>query len=312
MKDIIVTSYKNPDLDGIASMIALADYLKRTLNVVVSPVVFGVLDLETLYVLNLFGIDRPLLVNECPPTDTIYLVDTHHLKQIQDTIAPKNVVQIYDHHPSGDPDAFPRARIINEQIGAVATMIAELFQSGNVPMQEKISALLYSGIISNTLNFTAPTTTDRDRNVAQWLYNQSKIPEDLAMQMFAARSNYSGKTTYELLAADYKEFDFSGVSVGISQIEGVNIKYLLSRPELCTEIARIRSEKGANHCFLSLIDILEKKTYLVSDQQETRQIISEAIGAEFSKELAQIGRILLRKSDLIPLLKVYFGKRPTL
>ena len=309
MKSVIVTSYKNPDLDGVASMIALADYLATTLKVAVSPIVFGVLDLETIYVLDLLGIGHPRIVSECPHTDTVYLVDTHHLRQIKGTVAPESVVQIYDHHPSGDPDAFPYARIVNEQVGAVATIIAELFRSGSVPVEGKICALLYAGIVSNTLNFTAPTTTGRDLEITQWLYNQSMIPESLAAEMFAARSNYSGKTTDELLARDYKEFGFSGISVGISQIEGVNVKDILFRPELGEEIARLRSKEGANHCFLSLVDISEKKTYLVSDQQETRQILSEAIGATFSNQFAEIGRILLRKSDLIPLLEACLGQR---
>jgi manganese-dependent inorganic pyrophosphatase len=308
MPNQIVTSYKNPDLDGVASSITLSAYLKETKGLSAKPLIFGNLDSETSFVLDLLGLPHPQSVSKCAPTDVVYLVDTHHLKQIDGNVPPESVVQIYDHHPAGDAEAFPNAEIVNEKVGAVATLLAEKFRDENVSLDANLSVLLYAAIVSNTLDFTAPPTTERDHYAADWLSNQAAVPPNLVDQMFQARSNFDALTTQELLSGDYKEFDFSGVKVGISQIEGMGITELLTRPDFEIEIRQLRSHVGADHVFLSAVDIREQKTYLVTDREETQVILSEAVDAEFSAPVAVFDRILLRKSDLIPSLETYLEK----
>lgn len=306
MANQIVTSYKNPDLDGVASSIALSAYLKTTKGLSAKPIIFGNLNSETNFVLDLLGLPHPQSFStKCAPTDVVYLVDTHHLNQVNENVPPECVVQIYDHHPAGNPDAFPNAEIVNEKVGAVATLLAEKFRDENVPLDTNLSVLLYAAIVSNTLDFTAPPTAERDYKAADWLSNQTAIPSDLVDQMFQARSNFDALTTQELLSGDYKEFDFSDVKVGISQIEGVGVTKLLTRPDFETEISQLRFRMDADHMFLSVVDIREQKTYLVTDQEKTRNILSKAVRAEFPTSVAVFDRILLRKSDLIPSLKTY-------
>jgi manganese-dependent inorganic pyrophosphatase len=296
----------NPDLDGVASSIAVSLYLNQTSGIEVEPVFCGRLDAETAYVLELFHVPPPKPFND-PQVEAVYLVDTHEPKQLDGAIQLDRVIKIWDHHPLGDPSAFPNAQIINEQIGAVATFIAELIRKEGLQLDRNLAALLYAAIVSNTLNFNAPTTTERDKQIANWLAGQTTIPAGLAANMFEARSEFTDCPLQELLSNNYKDFDFSGTKIGISQIEGVGITKMLLRPNLETELGSLRQTKGADHVFLSAVDVVEKKTYVMPGGEEIQKILSATIGAEFSGRVATFNRILLRKSDLIPPLKEYFA-----
>ena len=304
----IITSYVNPDLDGVASSIVMSVYLKYTRGIEVTPVFCGRLDAETQYILNLFQIPYPESFSSWT-ADSIYLVDTHDLKQLKEQIPQHKVVEIWDHHPSGRMEDFPNARLINEEIGAVATLIAEYIKNAAMPLENGLAALLYAAILSNTLNFSAPTTTLRDKDMAHWLLTHTDVPENLAEDMIAARSQFSEVSLRDLVMNNYKEFDLSGVRAGISQIEGAAVSEILQRSELESELATIATETGVPIVFLSLVDVNEKKTFLVAEHDKTREVLTQALGAKFTGHVASFDRILLRKSDLIPALKDYCVNR---
>src|SRR5690242_13997944 len=125
MNRATVTSYRNPDLDGVATALTLARYLNEREGVNARATIVGRLDAETACAFGLIGLAPPEQVQVIPVDHDVYLVDTHHLRQIEGFIEPSRVVGIIDHHPGGDPTAFPRARIINELVGAAATLVAE-------------------------------------------------------------------------------------------------------------------------------------------------------------------------------------------
>src|SRR3972149_5302242 len=124
-KDSFVLAYVNPDTDGVCSSIGYS-YLKRlTAGEHFLPVIFGSLNSETHFVLNYFEVEPPLSNPEISMDSKIAIVDTHHVGQLPSSLPLQNVIEILDHHPAGNPAAFPNAMIQNENLGAVATIIAE-------------------------------------------------------------------------------------------------------------------------------------------------------------------------------------------
>jgi nanoRNase/pAp phosphatase (c-di-AMP/oligoRNAs hydrolase) len=59
------------------------------------------------------------------------------------------VAEIIDHHPGGNPEAFEKASIINEQVGAAATIVVERFQKMDFGIQSSHVGLLYAGIMAH-------------------------------------------------------------------------------------------------------------------------------------------------------------------
>jgi manganese-dependent inorganic pyrophosphatase len=297
------TTYPNPDTDGIVCAIAFAEFLRSARGKNAQAVIKGRVDDETTLVLELFSERHPRIVETCSEADEIYLFDTHHMTHVIDYLECSKVVEIIDHHPSGNPEAFENASITNELVGAAATLVTERFRKADYGIPPLHAGLLYAAIISNTLEFTAPTTTGRDKAAAEWLGIRTDIPRDLPRLMFAARSAFGTRSTPCLLESDCKLFRLGGHDVAICQIEGVGVEQVLNREDLYAALASLATARGTDFVFLSVVDILARKTTLVPANEVTAQVLTRALGLTFEKGMVTVNRILLRKSDLVPALK---------
>jgi len=295
-----VVSYYNPDLDGVASAVALSSLLTATKTLVCTPLALGSCDAETTFVFDLLKLKLPQVVNECPVRGQYFLVDTHHVDQLKGRVPLDRVIEIYDHHPAGTPAAFPRANIRNEAVGAVATLITERFREADVALSTSLAALLYAAIVSNTMNFAAPTSTERDHIAAAFLQKIADIPKDLALRMFEARGQCASRSTQEIVSSNSKTFECGTTRVAISQIEYHGVEALLSRTDLCDALSSLLEAEGTEHAFLSLLDPIDARTWLYACSCDTRDLLCAAIGVEFDGNVSVVDRILLRKLDLVP------------
>ncbi|MBN2108537.1 MAG: DHH family phosphoesterase [Deltaproteobacteria bacterium] len=298
-----VFSYVNPDTDGVCSAIGYSRFKRSTSGEGFLPVVFGTLNNETAFALEHFGVETPVMNPVLPQDCAIALVDTHHVRQLPAHMPLANVVEILDHHPAGDPAAFPNAAIQNDRIGAVATLVAERFKACPLEPDSTTAGLLLAAIISNTLNFSAPSTTDRDKEACAWLQKIAPADPDFACRMFESRSGIDSLSTQELLLADYKEFSLGGFVVGISQIESMDFQKISERADLMSSLERIKAHRRIDHVFLNCIDILKKKALLVCCDPVTQEKLTRALGADFKNNRAYFDHIVLRKTDLLPQLK---------
>ena len=305
-RPIYILSYENPDLDGVASSVALASLLTFTERLHCTPLVFGGYDDETKFISKLTQLALPQVIQECPSDGFVYLVDTHHVAQLKGKVPLHRVIGIYDHHPGGDIHAFPNARIVNEPIGAVATLIAERYQEAGLKPLPPVALLLHAAIISNTINFAAPTTTQRDHDAAQWLSKYVEVPHDLAQRMFEARSQCIDHTTSEIVTAHAKTFDCASVKIAISQVEGVGLASLLTRDDLVGAVRSLKASERVRHAFLSIVDQANQTTTLYAPDEDTQEMLQTAVGVVFNGAISIVNRILLRKSDLVPPLIAYF------
>jgi len=308
-RSIYVLSYHNPDLDGVASSIALADLLSLTERVHSTPLVLGRYDDETKFISELTQLTLPQIVDECPADGFVYLVDTHHVGLLKGKVPLDRVVGIYDHHPAGDIHAFPNATIVNEPIGAVATLLVERYRDRGAGPAPPLAMALYAAIISNTMNFAAPTTTQRDHDAARWLSQYAEVPPDLARRLLDARSQFGNRPTSDILTANAKTFDCESIKVGISQIEGIGVAGLVGRADLAEDVHSLKASEQAHHAFVSIVDQDSGTTTLYSPDKDTQQLLQIALGVVFDGSVCTIDRILLRKSDLIPPLIAYFKAR---
>jgi manganese-dependent inorganic pyrophosphatase len=295
-----VFPYINPDTDGVCAALAYS-----YLNSKFLPVIFGDFDKETLFVIKTLGFELPARVQEISDHAKIVLVDTHHLAQLP-PINLVNVVEVIDHHPAGDSDKLPNARIQNEEVGAACTLIAERMIRDAVVPTEKIAGVLSLAIISNTLNFTAPSTSPRDTEALNWLSQYVSISEEVILDMFKARSDISEYSTVDLLLSNNKVFEIEGRSVSIIQLELVEVSKLVSRSNFRDAILQVQREKQSDYCVFSGVDIYNRQTVIVVPSESEKEMIKGAMGIEFSGDTAVVNRILLRKTDFVPSIKRYF------
>jgi manganese-dependent inorganic pyrophosphatase len=108
----------------------------------------------------------------------------------------------------------------------------DLMGSDAERMPDRIKCLMLSCILSDTLEFRSPTTTDHDRAVAMKLAQGSgHLDPDYAEEMFAAKSDVSAFSDAELLRMDSKEYTLGGKELRISVLETTAPKVILDRKD---------------------------------------------------------------------------------
>ena len=303
-----VTSYTNPDADGICSAIA---YTFLMPNVI--PLYSGVMDSETAFILQYFNVAAPIQATNFEKWDKIVLVDTHNINEISKFIDVEKVAIIIDHHLTGGTrQIFSNVtdkNFQNEAVGAACTLIAEKMKDENLILSPSIAGIMALAIISNTLNFNAQSTSQRDISIYEWLKQFVKIDDSLILEMFTAKSNFKYKKTYNLLSNNLKIFDFGNIMVGMIQIEMIEPKHITQRKSFKRILADIKEEKALDYLYFSgvNINVLEKFTTLIYClDSESQAIMSHIFGNKSKKNTFLREGILLRKTHLIPLLVEYF------
>lgn len=297
-----VFPYINPDTDGVCATLSYS-----FLNNDFTPVIFGNFDNETMFVLNSLEIDYPKQVNKISNNSKIALVDTHHIAQLPQ-INFDNVIEVIDHHPAGDSDKLPNAKIQNEEVGSVCTLITErIIERGIIPTR-KIAGLLSFAIISNTLNFTAPSSTQRDEKALEWLSNYIIISEESILGMFKARSDISEFETYDLLLSNNKVFEIENKKISIIQLELAELETLISRTDFKEAILKVQSKKQSDYCLFSGVDIIKRQSVVIVPREIEKELIRNAMNIDFINDIAIVNRILLRKTDFVPSIQKYLAK----
>lgn len=197
LEKTIVTCGRNPDLDGFACVVAYQEFLEKT-NQQASMAIFGDVHEEALYVLNRFGFDFPKNDFRVIKDSTkVVLLDASEVRSLDKSIKPERIIEIIDHRKENDATLFPNAKINIDFVGACATLVAEKFKEQKIIPSFQSSVLLYSAIVSNTLNFKASNATLRDKAIADWLDESNKLPESFSREMFLAKSDLSGDKLQE-------------------------------------------------------------------------------------------------------------------
>ena len=133
----------------------------------------------------------------------------------------------------------------------------------NVQLPREIAGLLLSAIISDTLYFRSPTTTQMDKDAAAKLQKLAWL-EDLetyAMEELKQGSVIARLTADELVRTDLKEFDFGDVKASVAQINIMGRQQGLDKaPELLTALEAMREAEGFDLSFLMVTDILSEAT----------------------------------------------------
>lgn len=287
MSKTLITSYKNPDLDGFACAVAYGELLGAEVGI------FGQPSLEVEFLLDKYSINRPS-EKKISDYEEIILVDASDVRGVKEEIDPEKVIEIIDHRQVNEAEVFINAKKQIEMVGAAATLVAERFEGKKISKESAI--LLYGAIISNTLNFQSGTTTERDRKMAEWLKKEADIEDNFAREMFLAKS----KLDLSILS----QFDFSGKKVGILQLEVIDSEEMISNKKewVLDELKRLKEKNDLDLIFLTVIDLEKGFNLFVAIDEEIKNILHDIFGVEFNNNIAKKQGVIMRK-EIVPLLK---------
>lgn len=236
------------------------------------------------------------------PNIEVILVDHNELSQAVEGIEHYAIREVIDHHRIGAIPTKNPITFINRPVGSTSTQIAVLYKEYKIPIPKDIASLLLCGILSDTLILQSGTTTDVDREIAEYLSDITDLNiKELGNEILLAGSNISGRNAGELIRQDMKEYTEGKISYTASQIEVGNPKEILERKadfmaEL--EIER-RSHKALFSCLL-VTDITKLSSVLLMDCDPK---FTEFITFPKQEEnVYYLQGVVSRKKQLIPLL----------
>ena len=308
MKKLLITSYVNPDIDGVAGAIAYSEFLEK--NGVVGTVgVMGEIHDEAKYVLDLFCFEYPPIIINSKNFDEVVLIDTSDLNGDEGNIEVEKVIEIIDHRKIHEADKFPNAKIQIELVGSAATLIAEKFIKNNIEISKKSATLILSAIISNTFNFKGGVTTDRDRTVAEYLNGIARLPDDFWKKLFEAKSDLSGEKLFNRITGDLASYSICNKKFSIAQLEIIGAKKLVKERsnEIIEILNKTKNEMNLDFIFMSIVDLEEEKNYFITDDENTKDLIKKILNVNFDGNIAEREGLIMRK-QISPLLKEEFEK----
>ena len=241
-----------------------------------------------------------------PRRKRIVLVDHNEIGQSVAGLDQAEVVAVVDHHRLADIQTGYPVYVRNEPVGSTNTIIATMFQENGLMPGEKLAGLMAAAIISDTVMFKSPTTTARDRRMAERLAKIAGLDlEKLGQEVFSASS--PDKAPDVLLKTDLKEFNLGDHFIIISQITTLDSESVLTRKaELLAEMDKLQKERKADMVLLMVTDVLQEGTELLflGDGEVIRQAFDLR---KVQENHVFIPGLVSRKKQMVPALTQLWG-----
>ena len=208
-----------------------------------------------------------------PPRVRVVLVDHNEREQAVGALEEAELIEIIDHHRLGNPFTRAPIRFTTEVVGSTSTIIAERILEAGLSAPSKIAGVLLAGIFSDTLFFTSPTTTDRDKRAAErigrWAFTGNSPLKGEGIDSFGdavlkAGAGISTRDPDEIVTSDTKTYNSGGLNFGIAQAEVTDLvqvdKHL---PELKEALEKLRVNKALDFTILMVTDVVQGSSRLV-------------------------------------------------
>jgi inorganic pyrophosphatase/exopolyphosphatase len=302
MSPLLITSYPNPDLDGTACIVGYAELLRLQGHEAMAGIM-GTPHAEAQHVAERFHISLPIEVDPRDFTEII-LVDTSTVTDQDPRLPIDRVVEIIDHRQLHEGDKFPKAKLQIELVGSAATLVVERFQRAGLTPSRDAAHLLYGAIASNTVNFKANVTTERDHQAAAWLRSLYPVPDDFIAVMFRAKSSLEGGALQDTLVGDFSFREVGGQHIGIGQLEIVNAKELVEAryDELIMCLTHLReTHPMVQRFFISVIDVVEGYNIFVAPDKEVQTALTDVLGVVFDERGIGYRKGIIMRKEIRPL-----------
>ncbi len=304
---IKVFGHKSPDTDSTGSPIIWAWYLNECRDTPAEARLLGEPNSEALFVLSRWNLDKPEFLDDVGEGDTCVIVDTNNIAELPDGVNDANVTEIIDHHLlQGGLKTKGPINITVRPVACTATIMYDLMGEDAAKMPEPVKGAMLSCILSDTLEFRSPTTTDVDRQLAEKLASELglSIP-DYAAEMFAAKSDVSSYSDAELLRMDSKAYEVDGTKFRVSVLETTSPGTVMSRKQgLMDDMPTVAEEDGVDQVLFFLVDILSEESILFVPNDLVKTVAEKSFDVSVDGDMVTLPGIVSRKKQIIPALKV--------
>lgn len=236
----------------------------------------------------------------------VMLVDHNEKEQSVIGLDEADIIEIVDHHKIGNIGTTMPINFRNMPLGCTETILYLMYKENNVEIPKKIAGLMMSGIISDTLLLSSPTTTDIDKKALKELSKIAKVDyKEYGMEMFKAGSSIKGKSISEIIRGDFKNFMVDNQKVGIGQVSTMSTDEILSKQkEFIDQLNKDASEEDYTAIALFVTDILKNGSYIFFNEN-SKEIFAKSFGIENLEEGYFFEGLVSRKKQIVPKIMNY-------
>jgi manganese-dependent inorganic pyrophosphatase len=295
-----IFGHQNPDTDTITSAIVLADIETKLGNDVVATRL-GEVNGETQYALDHFGVEAPELIEGVGEGDDVILVDHNEFQQSAGNIGQANILKVVDHHRIANFQTEGPLYYRAEPVGCTATILHKMYKENDFEISREMAGLMLSAIISDTLLFKSPTTTDEDVDAARALQETAGVdPDEYGVEMLKAGASTKDKSAEALVTGDAKTFDMGPKKTRIAQINVVDVDEVLERKSELTEaIQKEIDAEGYDLFVLVITNILESNSTVIA-LGENAGVVEQAFDVSLDEDTALLEGVVSRKKQVVP------------
>jgi len=231
----------------------------------------------------------------------VILVDHNESEQSAVGLDEAEIIEVVDHHKIGNISTNNPINFRNMSVGSTNTIIYQMYLENNIPIPKEIAGLMISGILSDTLVLTSPTTTELDKKTVLKLAEITELDyADYALQMFKAGTSLAGKTKEEIIGTDIKSFPVNDLKFAVSQVFTLNYQDILNEKEEYIKIIENMADMNDyTAVVLAVTDIIRNGSYIIYTEK-SKEMLESAFGIDSLEQGHYIDGCVSRKKQIVP------------
>lgn len=231
----------------------------------------------------------------------VILVDHNEFDQSVIGLDEAEIIEVVDHHNIGSISTNNPINFRNMSVGSTNTILYQMYRESRVEIPEHIAGLMISGILSDTLVLTSPTTTDIDRTAVEELAKIAKIDyHAYALEMFKAGTSLEGKTKEEIITTDIKSFPVEDLRFAVSQVFTLDFENIIAEKEAYIElINQMAKTNDFALVVLAITDIIRNGSYIFYTDG-AKSILEGAFKVEDLSQGYYLDGCVSRKKQIVP------------
>lgn len=231
----------------------------------------------------------------------LILVDHNEFSQSVTAADEAQILEVIDHHRINGFSSTQPISFRNEIVGSTATIIATIYRENQIPIPPNLAGLLLGALLSDTMDFHSPTTTDKDRQTANILAAMADLDiDEFAKEMFAVSADTQGKSIADMINQDIKFYEISGCKLAISQIITASIADTQTEGNVITaEVESFASRKQLDLEIAVFTSITENGSVVYAGGKRADWAVEAFPDKEHEEHSFQEG-LMSRKQQILP------------
>lgn len=233
----------------------------------------------------------------------VILVDHNEFSQSVKAVEKAQILEVVDHHRINDFATTQPVSFRNEIVGSTATIIATMYRENNIPIPRELAGLMLGAVLSDTLIFQSPTTTQKDIDTANILAALADLDiETFGKELFTASAANMRQSIREMVVQDIKYYEIGRCRTMISQCMVPSVRSLIGRErEIQRTLEGLVEKKDLDlivAAFTSVAD--EGSVFFAAGEKKGKCLEAFPDTSEVGHDLQK--GIFSRKSQILPAL----------